>query len=118
MILRSDGSFNKRRRAKRTAGRGPGGGKKDARGRVCAGCRSFRERYRLQGNTRVCRNAGAYDEVKFEDGEAGEWSEGLGKARERERVRAKKREEEEGKKGEDTRILSRSKLFLSRLGER
>lgn len=34
------------------------------RGRVCTGCRSFRERYRFTGkNTRVCRNAGAHDEV-------------------------------------------------------
>lgn len=32
-------------------------------GRICAKCRSFRERYRLPGNARVCRNAGAHDEV-------------------------------------------------------
>lgn len=52
------------------------GSREDTMGRICVKCRSFRERYRLPGNARVCRNAGAHDEEKVdgerEEGEAGE----------------------------------------------
>lgn len=53
--------------------------RRDTRGRVCTGCRSFWECYRLQGNTHVCRNAGAHDEVievKEEERERENTSEG------------------------------------------
>lgn len=46
-----------------------GESEEDTTGRICAKCRSFREHYRLPGNARVCRNAGAHDKV---DG-AGGW---------------------------------------------
>lgn len=74
MILRSDGRLirDDELRERREGARAEARSKKDAGGRVCTGCRSFRERYRLQGNTRVCRNAGAHDEVEFQGGEAGE----------------------------------------------
>lgn len=42
------------------------GSKEDTMGRICVKCRSFRERYRLPGNARVCRNAGAHDEEKVD----------------------------------------------------